>query len=188
LASIPDQPPPSSRLVRCRKPLVQPKLAGKCLNTIHLARASVVEPKPMATPETSHAAPCAPLASIPDQPPPSSCLVRRRMPLVQPKLAGKCLNTIYLARANVVEPKPMATPETSHAAAIDPLTPQPSQPTPSPRLRQRRVRLVLMKFNGKCPIFDAFGQVILKSFFKLALLPSRVLRNESSLHVWGTLT
>ena len=82
----------------------------------------------------------------------------------------------------------MATPETSHAAAIDPLTPQPSQPTPSPRLRQRRVRLVLMKLNGKCPIFDAFGQVILKSFFKLALLPSRVLRNESSLHVWGTLT
>ena len=77
----------------------------------------------------------------------------------------------------IIEPKPMATPETSHTVAIDPLTPQPSQPTPSPRLRQRRVRLVLMKLNGKCPIFDTFGQVILKSFFKLALMLSHRLCN-----------
>ena len=107
--------------------------------------------RPWRNAETSPTAPCAPLASIPDRPPPSSRLVRRRMPLVQPKSAGKCLNTIHLARASVVEPKPMATPETSHAAAIDPLTPQPSQPTPSPRLRQRRVRLVLMKCRPAAP-------------------------------------
>ena len=78
----------------------------------------------------------------------------------------------YIWPGDLLTRETMATPETSHAAAIDPLTPQPSRPTPSPRLRQHRVRLVLMKLNGKCPIFDAFGQVILKSFFKLALLPS----------------
>ena len=54
--------------------------------------------RPWRNAETSPTAPCAPLASIPDRPPPSSRLVRRRMPLVQPKSAGKCLNTIHLAR------------------------------------------------------------------------------------------
>jgi hypothetical protein len=62
--------------------------------------------------------------------------------------------------------KIMAGPKTSHTAACDPLAPQPSQPTPSPRLRQCRVRLVSMKSSGKCPICNTFGQAISDEFFQ----------------------
>ena len=57
----------------------------------------------------------------------------------------------YIWPGDFLTRETMATPETSHAAAIDPLTPQPSRPTPSPRLRQRRVRLVLMKCCPAAP-------------------------------------
>ena len=40
-------------------------------------------------------------------------------------------------RATPADRPAVATPETSHADAIDPLMPQLSRPTPSPRLRQR---------------------------------------------------
>ena len=98
--------------------------------------------------KTSPTTPCAPLVSVPDQPPASSRLVQRRMPLVLLKLARKCINKIHLARASVVEPKPMATPETSHTSAYDPTAPGLGQPTPSPHLKDCRPGFVLQKLAG----------------------------------------
>ena len=46
----------------------------------------------------------------------------------------------------------MATPETSHTVAIDPLTPQPSRPTPSQRLSQRERAMALTKIMQQLTI------------------------------------
>ena len=99
--------------------------------------------------KTSPTTPCAPLVSVPDQLSFSPHLARCWMPLVLLKLAGKCINKIRLARAIVVEPKPMATLRTSHTSAYDPLTPRLGQPTPSPCLRDYWQGFVLPKSAWK---------------------------------------
>ena len=47
----------------------------------------------------------------------------------------------------------MATPETSHIAAIDPLAPQPGRPTPSLRLRQCRVQFFFVEIARELPFY-----------------------------------
>jgi hypothetical protein len=60
----------------------------------------------------------------------------------------------------------MLAPATSPTASCGPPVPIPGQPTPSPRLRQRRVRLVSPKSMGKCLTYNTFGQAIFDEIFQ----------------------
>ncbi len=74
---------------------------------------------PLCYSATSPTAACGPLAPILECPCPSTRLGQCGLHLLLLKLAGKCLNRIFSARASFDEPKPMATP----CPLLPPVTP-----------------------------------------------------------------
>jgi hypothetical protein len=122
----------------------------------------------MATLETSHTTACDPPAPSAGQTTPSPRLRDCRVQLVLPKIGREMPSYTIFRQGDFLTSirETMTALATSPTASCGPPAPIPGQPTPSPRLRQCRVQLILPKLMGKCLTYDTFGQAIFDEIFQ----------------------